>query len=144
MTRRDGQPTRLRPTLLVVLAFTVASGGAAAAAPPGKVIGHAVRLKGTKIFYAHGTATRPRTISARVVPNPGQPVKVQWSVACQKANHFDPAVQLDTAEKLGETSVRGTATVELTLPYARPRTCVATVYATLHHDGNLVLRLLQT
>ena len=135
---------RFRPTLVIVLALAVASAVPAAAAPDAKVIGHAVRLKGTKIFYAHGTATRPRTISARVVPNPEQPVKVQWSVACQRANHFDPAVQLDTAETLGETSVRRTATVKLALPYARPRTCVATVYATLRHDGKLVLQLLQT
>ena len=144
MTGRGGQPRRFRRALGVVLAFAVASGGAAAAAPTGKVIGQGVRLKGTKIFYAHGNATRPRTISARVVPNPGQPVKVQWSVACQRANRFDPAIPLNTAEKLGETSVRGPATVELALPYPRPRTCVATVYATLRHDGNLVLRLLQT
>jgi hypothetical protein len=129
---------------LALVTAAVASGGTASGAPTGRVIGHGVRLKGTKIFYAHGTATSPRTISARVVPNPGQPVKVQWSVACQKANNFDPAIPLNTAEKLGETSVSGTATVKLALPYARPRTCVAIVYATLRHDGKLVLQLLQT
>jgi hypothetical protein len=131
-------------TWFAVVALVVLSSGTASGAATGKVIGHGVRLKGTKIFYAHGTATRPRTISAHVVPNPGQPVKVQWSVACQKANNFDPAIPLNTAEKLGETSVSRTATVKLALPYPRPRTCVATVYATLRHDGKLVLQLLQT
>jgi hypothetical protein len=30
------------------------------------------------------------------------------------------------------------------LPFARPPTCVATVYATLARNGGLVLRLVQT
>jgi len=108
------------------------------------VIGHAVRLKGSKIYYAKGTAVRPKAISAGLVATPRQPVKVQWSVVCQKPNSSDPAVHLGTSEKAGETSVQGAGSVKLLLPYAKPPACVATVYATLAGSGRLVLRLLQT
>jgi hypothetical protein len=126
------------------LAAALACTGWATASGAGKVIGHAVRLKGTKIYYGKGTAVRPRAISASLVATPSQPVKVQWSVVCQKPNSSDPAVHLGTSEKAGESSVRGAGTVKLALPYSRPPTCVATVYATLARDGRLVLRLLQT
>jgi hypothetical protein len=109
-----------------------------------KVIGHGVRLKGTSIWYAHGKAVAPRTVSARVVSTPAQSVKVQWSVVCQKPNSSDPAVHLGTDAKSGQTSVHGAATVKLALPYAKPPACIATVYATLAGDGTLVLRLLET
>jgi hypothetical protein len=135
---------RSSTTWLAVVALAIGSGGTASGAATGKVIGHAVRLKGTKIFYAHGTALKPTTISARVIPTPPQRVKVQWGVVCHKVNHADPAIQLNTAEKLGETFVHGVATVKLGLPYAKPSNCVATVYATLDRDGKLVVRLVQT
>jgi hypothetical protein len=126
--------------IAIALAFT----GSASAGGASKVIGHAVRLKGTKIFYAKGTAAAPKTISASLVATPRQPVKVQWSVVCQRPNSSDPAVHLGTSEKAGEDSVPGAGTVKLALPYAKPHTCVATVYATLARNGALVLRLLQT
>ena len=50
---------------------------AAAAPVTSKVIGHGVRLKGTSVWYAHGNAVAPRTVSASVVPIPAQAVKVQ-------------------------------------------------------------------
>jgi hypothetical protein len=46
---------------------------AAAAPVTSKVIGHGVRLKGTNVWYAHGKAVAPKTISVRVVPIPGRP-----------------------------------------------------------------------
>jgi hypothetical protein len=117
-----------------------------AAAPPGmsKVIGHGVRLKGTNIWYAHGKAVAPTTISVRVVPVPVEAVKVQWSVVCQKPNRSDPAVHLGTSETSGQASVHAAATVKLALPYAKPPACIATVYGTLGKNGKLTLRLLQT
>jgi hypothetical protein len=115
-----------------------------AAALSGKVIGHGSRLKGTKIFLAQGTAIEPRTISATLAPSPTQSVKVQWSVACQKPNKADPAIKISASGTSGQTTVRGAGTVKLELPFARPPTCVATVYATLATKGGLVLRLLQS
>lgn len=109
-----------------------------------KVIGHGVRLKGTKIFYLQGKAVAPKAVFAQVVPTPAQPVKVQWSVVCQKPNKADPAVQIAATGETGEISVTKAAKVKLTLPYARPPTCVATVYGTLTRNGDLVLRLEQT
>jgi hypothetical protein len=135
-----GQLTRFGTALL-----SLALVACVAAAPVrSKVIGHGVRLKGTSIWYAHGNAVEPRTISASVVPIPGQAVKVQWSVVCQKPNKSDPAVHLGTNQRSGEVSVHAAATVKLTLPYAKPPACVATVYATLGKAGGLTLRLLQT
>ena len=117
---------------------------AAAAPVTSKVIGHGVRLKGTSVWYAHGNAVSPRTISAHVVPNPAQAVKVQWSIVCQKPNKFDPAFHLGTNTKSGEATVHTATTVKLALPFAKPPACVATVYATLGKNGSLTLRLLQT
>lgn len=127
-------------TLLLSCALVV---GACAAPATSKVIGHGVRLKGTNVWYAHGNAVAPRTVSAMVVPIPAQAVKVQWSVVCQKPNKADPAVHLGTNGRSGQSSVHAAATVKLTLPYVRPPACVATVYATLAKDGGLTLRLLQ-
>jgi hypothetical protein len=135
-----GQLTRFG-TILLALALAAC---AAAAPVTSKVIGHGVRLKGTNVWYAHGTAVAPRTVSTRVAPIPAQAVKVQWSVVCQKPNKSDPAVHLGTNQRSGEASVHGAATVKLTLPYAKPPACVATVYATLGKAGRLTLRLLQT
>ena len=143
MNRRGGQSTRWT-TALLVGAVALAPVGSATAAATTKVIGHGVRLKGTNVFYVHGKAVAPRTVSVRVVPIPEQPVKVQWSVVCQKPNSFDPAVHLATKGKSGQTSVHTPATVKLALPYAKPPACIATVYATLARNGTLVLRLLQT
>ena len=117
---------------------------AAAAPVTSKVIGHGVRLKGTSVWYAHGKAIAPKTISAMVVPIPAQAVKVQWSVVCQKPNRYDPAFHLAATGKSGQASVHAAATVKLALPYAKPPTCIATVYATLGKNGGLTLRLLQT
>jgi hypothetical protein len=129
---------------VLLVALTLACVGVATAGAASKVIGQAVRLKGTKIFYAKGTAVAPRTISAGVAVTPSQPVKIQWAVVCQKSNRADPAVHLGTSEKAGQTTVRGSGTVRLELPYAKPPTCVATVYATLSRKGSLVLRVFQT
>jgi hypothetical protein len=115
-----------------------------ATALSGKVIGHGNRLKGTKIFLAQGTAIAPRTISASLAPSPSQAVKVQWSLACQKPNKVDPALKLSPTGTSGQTTVRGAAIVKLKIPFARPPTCVATVYATLARQGDLVLHLVQT
>jgi hypothetical protein len=117
---------------------------AAAAAATSRVIGHAVRLKGTNVWYVHGKTAAPRTISAKVVPVPAQAVKVQWSVICQKPNAADPAFHLATQGTSGQSSVHAAATVKLALPYPKPPTCIATVYATLAKNGNLTLHLLQT
>jgi hypothetical protein len=106
-----------------------------------KVIGHGVRLKGTRIFYAHGTAVAPKSVTARFVPKPAQHVKVEWSLVCQKPNRSDPAYALSTSETSGQTSVVDDATVKLALPYPKPPTCVATVYATLAGKGDLVVQL---
>jgi hypothetical protein len=139
--------TRLRRrstglTTVLLLAGLVV--GAASGLGPSKVIGHGVRLKGTKLWYAQGKALSPRTISARVVPVPEQPVKVQWSVVCQKPNKIDPAVDLAANERSGQVSVRAAATVKLALPYPRPPDCIVTVYATLGMEGTVMLRLQQT
>lgn len=125
---------------VVVLALVVA----AAAAATSKVIGNGVRLQGTNVWYAQGKARTPQTISVRVVPDPPQPVKVQWSVVCQKPNVHDPAYHLDATGKSGQASVSSAATVKLTLPYPKPPACVAAVYATLAKKGGLTVKLLQT
>ena len=143
MNRGRGQSTRFRTALLSGV-LALAPIDAAAAAATSKVIGHGVRLKGTKVWFAHGTAVAPRTISARVVPIPAQSVKVQWAVVCQKPNADDPAMPLATAGKLGQASVHAPATVKLAFPYPKPHTCVASVYATLERGGKLTLRILQT
>jgi hypothetical protein len=114
------------------------------AATSGKVIGQGSRLKTTRIFFAHGTAVSPRTVSATLTPSPAQPVKVQWSLVCQKPNHADPAIQIAASGKTGTATVHGAGTVQLELPFKKPPTCVATVYATLAKKGSLVLRLVQT
>jgi hypothetical protein len=135
---------RTRNGLTAVLFAGALAAGAAAASGTSKVIGQGVRLKGTNVWYAHGNAVAPTTISASVVPVPGQVVKVQWSVVCQKPNKVDPAVHLATNVRSGESLVHGTATVKLAIPYAKPPACVATVYATLRAKGGLTLRLRQT
>ena len=140
MNAGRGQLTRFGTALL-----SVALVACAAAAPlTSKVIGHGVRLKGTNVWYAHGNAVAPTTVTARVVPIPAQAVKVQWSVVCQKPNKSDPAFHLGTNGRSGQVSVHAAATVKLALPYAKPPACVVTVYATLAKNGSLVLRLLQT
>jgi len=131
-------------TALLSGALVLAAVAAAAADAESKVIGQGVRLKGTNIWFAHGKAVAPKTISASVVPTPAQGVKVQWSVVCQRPNPEDPAYHLGVQSKSGQTSVRAPATVKLALPHTNPHTCVATVYATLGKTGTLVLRLLQT
>ena len=140
MNARRGHLTRVGAALFS--GVLVAS--AAATFTTSKVIAHGVRLKGTSVWYAHGKAASPRTISARVVPTPAQAVKVQWSVVCQKPNKSDPAVHLGTNGKSGEATVHMAATVKLALPYAKPPMCIATVYATLAKNGSLTLRVLQT
>jgi hypothetical protein len=129
---------------LLPAAFVVAAVAAGAAAATNKVIAEGTQLKGTKIWYAQGTARAPKTVSASVAPRPAQSVKVQWSVVCQRPNPQDPAIHLAPQGKSGQTSVRGAATVKLALPYAKPHTCIATVYATLAKSGKLTLRLLQS
>jgi hypothetical protein len=116
----------------------------AAAAVTSQTIGHAVRLKGTNIWFAHGDAVAPTRLAVRLVPAPDQSVKVQWSVVCQKKNPLDPADYIANQETSGQASVRAAATVNLALPYPKPPTCVATVYATLERNGRLTLELLQT
>jgi hypothetical protein len=144
MNGRGTQTTRFRTALLSGAAALAAGAGAAGAAATPQEIGHAVRLKGTKIWYAHGKAVSPKSLFARVVPTPKQPVKVQWSVVCQKPNKDDPAYHLGVSSKSGQTSVHGPATVTFALPYAKAPTCITTVYATLTRNGSLELRLLQT
>ena len=129
--------------LLVVLVVAVAFLGGTTAAATDKVIGHAVRLKGTRIYYAHGTAIAPSSVYASVDPIPAQPVKVQWSLVCQMPDKVDPAVDIGASERGGQAVVHGSSTVKLALPYAKPATCVATVYATLSGNGGLMLRLLE-
>jgi hypothetical protein len=131
-------------TALAAGAVAPGLAGGTAAADPGRVIGRAVQLKGSNIWYAHGKAYRPKAISARLVSSPAQGVKVQWSVVCQKPNAADPAFHLATQGASGQASVRATGTVKLSLPYPKPSTCVATVYATLPAKGELRLELLQT
>ena len=133
--------TRITAALMggVLLAASVA------AATDGRMIGKAgVRLKGTNIWYVHGTAIKPRTLAVQVAPVPAQAVKVQWSVVCQKMNPDDPADHIGVQSKSGQTSVRGAAIVRLALPWAKPPMCVAAVYATLAAKGSLTVRLLQT
>jgi hypothetical protein len=115
-----------------------------AAPAPSKIIGHGVRLKGSSVWYVQGTAREPKTISGRVVASPVQLVKVQWAVVCQRPNVHDPARHLATKVKSGEVSLRQAGTVMLALPYPKPHTCVATIYATLEAKGSVTLRLLQT
>lgn len=128
--------------LFAGFALTVA--GAAAAEATSREIGHGVRLRGSSVWFAHGKAIRPKSISAMVVPSPAQPVKVQWAVACQKPNAADPAFHLNALSKSGQVTVPAAATVKLALPYQNPHTCVATVYATLAKTGRLTLRLLES
>lgn len=134
---------RWRTTIVapVVLAGALPIG--VAAASTSKVIGYGAQLKGSQVWYAHGKAVTPRMLSARVAPAAGQSAKVQWSVVCQKPNKLDPAIPVETNERSGQTSVRARATVNLTLPYARPPVCVATVYATLARRGRLTLEVLE-
>jgi hypothetical protein len=129
---------------LISGALALSLAGPVAAAATSTVIGHAVRLKGTNIWYAHGKSSAPRTISARVVPVPAQKVKVQWSVVCQKPNAADPAFRLAAQGASGESSVQAAATVKLAFPYPKPHSCIATVYATLAKSGKLTVQLLQT
>jgi hypothetical protein len=137
---RRGRSTRLA----TVLASAALAACAVAAPTTSKVIGQGVRLKGTNVWYAQGKAVVPKTITASVVSIPAQAVKVQWSVVCQKPNKLDPAVHLAANGKSGESSVHTPATVKLALPYAKPPTCIATVYATLGKSGKLTLRLKQS
>jgi hypothetical protein len=127
--------------VVLVCAFAVVA-GAASATLTGRAFGHTSRLKGTRIWYAHGTVGAPRTLAARVAPVPAQPVKVQWSVVCQKTNPADPADHLGTAVSAGQVAVDGASVVKLRLPYAKPQMCVATVYATLAKAGALTLQLM--
>ena len=128
----------------VLLSVALASVDAAAADGTSKTIGDGHRLKGSNIWYAEGKAPAPRTISATVRPVPSQAVKVQWAVVCQQPNSFDPSYHLGTQVKSGQVSVPSVATVKLPLPYSKPHTCVASVYATLAKPGKLTLRILQT
>jgi hypothetical protein len=142
---RAARCTTCAGTALILAATAVlAATGAATAGGAVKVIGHGTQLKGTKIWLAQAKSARPHTLSARVVPQPAQPVKVQWSVVCQKPNSFDPAIQIAATSKSGEVSLVRPATVKLALPFARSPTCVASVYATLARGGKLVLRVIQT
>ena len=141
---RSHCPAGLRSGVLLTAVLACVFTPVATAGGTSKEIGHAVRLKGTKIFYLQGKVVTPNALFARVVPTPAQPVKVQWSVVCQKPNKADPAVHIAATGKTGEISVTKATTVKLALPYARPPTCVATVYGTLSRDGDLVLRLEQT
>jgi hypothetical protein len=130
---------------MTVLAFGALATVAAAAGGTSKEIGHAVLLKGsTKIYYAQGRAVAPASVSAKVVPTPSQPVKVQWALACQKPNNSDPAIQINSSASSGEMSLKGAGTVRFKLPYPKPANCIATVYATLSTKGTLVLRLVAT
>lgn len=128
----------------LVATLALASAGVTTAAAADKVIGHGVRLKATRIFFAQGTAVEPRTVSATIATDPAQPVKVQWSLVCQKPNKADPAIPIGASSRSGQATVRRTGTVTLALPFKKPPTCVATVYATLAAKGDLVLRLVQT
>ncbi len=125
-------------------ALAVVAVGTASSAHTTRPFGHAAQLKGTKVWYAHGTVAAPKALSARVAPVPRQPVKVQWSVVCQKTNPADPADHIGTGVRSGQTSVDEAAVVKLALPYPKPPTCVATVYATLARSGALTLQLLLT
>jgi hypothetical protein len=129
---------------VIVAGLALTAGGMATAAASSKVIGHGSRLRTTRIFFAHGTALSPKAVSATLTTTPAQPVKVQWSLVCQKPNHADPAIQIAASGKTGTATVRGAGTVQLELPFKKPPTCVATVYATLAKKGSLVLRLVQT
>ena len=115
----------------------------ATAATASKTIGRAVHLKGTRVWYVHGTAVAPRSLSAKLDSVPRQPVKVQWAVVCQKQNPLDPADHLDTKETGGETIVQAASVVHLTLPYRQAPSCVATVYATLTKAGSVTLQLVE-
>jgi len=127
----------------VVLGLVPLSAGAADGAS--KVIGKGSPLKGAStIWYAEGKAVSPKTVSARVVPVPPQPVKVQWALVCQRPNKNDPSTHLAAKGTSGQASLNEAGKVELALPYAKPHTCVATIYATLEKRGRLTLRLLQT
>ena len=139
--KRTGR--RLSCLTLLLLTCVVAA-GAMPTFGASKLIGRGVRLKGTHLWYAQGTAIVPKTISASVVPVPEQAVKVQWSVVCQKPNKIDPAVDLAAHEKSGQTAVRAAVIVKLALPYPKPPSCIVTVYATLAGNGNLTVRLEQT
>ena len=137
--------TRLVAVLLPsLLALALPLADAAGADVAGKVIGHGVRLKGTNVWFADGKAVGPKTMSAHVTPVPAQTVKVQWAVVCQKPNKSDPSFHLAAKGTSGTTSLQKAGTVKLRLPYPKPHTCVATVYATLRTSGRLTLRLLQT
>ena len=140
MTRATGHTTRLGVALL--LSALVLAPPAAPA--PSKIIGHGVRLKGSSVWYVHGTARAPKTISEKIVPSPVQLVKVHWAVVCQRPNVHDPARHLETKVKSGELSLHQAGTVMLVLPSLKPHTCVATIYATLESKGSVTLRLLQT
>src|SRR3954468_11662309 len=142
MTRGREPSTRL-VTLLLAATLALAPAAAAASAPS-KVIGQGTKLKGANMWFVQGNATAVRSISVRVVPSPAQPVTVHWAVVCQKNDRYDPAIHVSAQGKSGEASVRTATTLKLTLPYAKPPTCVATVYASLEAKGRVTLRLLQT
>ena len=114
---------------------------AAGAFGTSKVIGHGVRLKGTHVWTAQGRAFAPSSLSARIASMPAQPVKVQWSVVCEKPNRADPAIQLASRARSGQGTVHTPANVKLALPYAKPPKCVATVYATLAGRGALTVEI---
>lgn len=127
----------------LVCSLAVVAAGAASADPTTITFGHSARLKGTRVWYAQGTAAAPNALSASVAPVPRQPVKVQWSVVCQKTNPADPADHIGTRVSAGQTSVDGATVVKLRLPYPKPPTCIATVYATLAKKGALTLHLMR-
>ena len=146
MNRGRVPPNRLRTAVLAgALALLLVPVAARAADGASKLIGKGSPLKGAhSIWYAEGKAVAPKTVSARVVPVPPQPVKVQWALVCQRPNQYDPSIHLATKSASGQVSLHQAGTVELALPYRKPHTCVATVYVTLDKPGRLTLRLLQT
>ena len=85
------------------------------------------------MWYVQAKATAPRTLSARVVPDPGAAGESALGRGLPEGERPLRSVHshLGAGGKSGEASIEAAATMELTLPYAKPPTCVATVYATL-------------
>jgi hypothetical protein len=130
----------------ILLAATLALllAGVVQARTSSKVIATGVLLKGGKISYAQGTAKGPKTVSAKVIAVPAQPVKIQYSLTCTKGGTADEdAYNSSTTPSSGQFTATTSLARKLTLPFAKPTSCSVIVYATISKKGKETLTVLQ-
>jgi hypothetical protein len=114
-----------------------------AASSASKVIAKATNSKGL-IAVATGTAKAPiGHLSFTVETTPAQNVTIDWSLLCQTGVATNPEVGAPTARSEGSFKARAPFTHPLTLPAARPKNCVVTVYSILSTKAKETLELVQ-